>query len=278
MKTNYHSHCNFCDGIADPETIVKAALEKGFDILGFSSHSPLEGEDWPLAHNEVHIYLETIRGLQKKYEDQILILAGMERDFIASEALWQEKQWEKESLDFVIGSVHMVFSKKLNCLMTVDGPEDQILTLIEKGYDGNSRAMVEDYYENLMIMVKTEPFDFVGHLDVVKKRNKAIGFLDESELWYIKKVKTVLEEIHKKGVPIEINTGGILRGATDDLYPSQPILRECFRKDIPIVISSDSHDPRHLDGGFDLALERARDAGYREQMILDQKGWRSISL
>lgn len=278
MKTNYHSHCNFCDGIADPETIVKAALEKGFDILGFSSHSPLEGEDWPLAHNEVHVYLETIRGLQKKYEDQILILAGMERDFIASEALWQEKQWEKESLDFVIGSVHMVFSKKLNCLMTVDGPEDQILTLIEKGYDGNSRAMVEDYYENLMIMVKTEPFDFVGHLDVVKKRNKAIGFLDESELWYIKKVKTVLEEIHKKGVPIEINTGGILRGATDDLYPSQPILRECFRKDIPIVISSDSHDPRHLDGCFDLALERARDAGYREQMILDQKGWRSISL
>ena len=278
MKTNYHTHCNFCDGISDPETVVKIALEKGFNVLGFSSHSPLEGEDWPLAHDEVHTYIQTIRGLQKKYEDQILILAGMERDFIASESLWQENRWEKEKLDFVIGSVHMVFSKKLNRLMSVDGPQDLILKLIDKGYDGNARGMVEDYYDNLAMMVKRESFDFVGHIDVVKKRNKAIGFLDESEGWYMKKVKTVLDLIHSKSVPIEINTGGIFRGATDELYPSQPILRECFRKDIPIVISSDSHDPQHLDSGFDLAVERARDAGYKEQMILDRSGWRAIAL
>ncbi|MBF9018437.1 MULTISPECIES: histidinol-phosphatase [unclassified Oceanispirochaeta] len=278
MKTNYHTHCNFCDGIADPETVVKIALEKGFDVLGFSSHSPLEGEEWPLAHDEVHTYIQTIRGLQKKYEDQILILAGMERDFIVSESPWQEKRWEKETLDFVIGSIHMVFSKKLNRLMSVDGPQDQILELIDKGYDGNARGMVEDYYDNLAMMVKRETFDFVGHIDVVKKRNKVIGFLDESDPWYMKKVKTVLEVIHSKSVPIEINTGGIFRGATDELYPSQPILRECFKKGIPIVISSDSHDPQHLDSGFDLAVERAGDAGYKKQMILDRNGWRSIAL
>jgi histidinol-phosphatase (PHP family) len=35
MKTNYHTHCDFCDGIADPETVVKTAIEKGIDVLGF---------------------------------------------------------------------------------------------------------------------------------------------------------------------------------------------------------------------------------------------------
>lgn len=278
MKTNYHTHCNFCDGIANPETVVRTAIEKGFNILGFSSHSPLEGEDWTLDADEVHAYLKTIRSLRDKYKDSILILAGMERDFIAAEPVWQVRRWENEELDFAIGSVHMVYSEKLNRLMTVDGPQQMILELIEQGFEGNVRAMVEAYYDTLMLMVERETFDFVGHLDVVKKRNKALGFLNESESWYMEKVKSVLDLISRRGVPVEINTGGIFRGATDDLYPSQPILRECCKRDIPVVINSDSHDPLHLDGGFDLAARMAREAGYTSQRVLDREGWKTIPL
>ncbi len=278
MKTNYHTHCNFCDGIADPETVVKTAIDKGFDVLGFSSHSPLEGEAWPLKAGEVELYVKTIRDLAVKYSDRILILAGMEKDFIASEPLWPVNHWESVALDYVIGSVHMVWSEKLGRLGTVDGPESEMIELIEKGYEGNARRLVEDYYDTLALMVQRETFDFIGHLDVIKKRNKAIGFLDESESWYLEKVKGVLDVIRAKGVPLEINTGGIFRGATDDLYPSQPILRECFRREIPIVIGSDSHDPDHLDSGFELAREMAADAGYSEHRVLDKSGWRSISL
>jgi len=278
MRTNYHTHCNFCDGIADPETVVKIALNKGLDILGFSSHSPLEGESWPLLASEVGEYLRTVRDLSRKYADRILILAGMERDFIAAEPLWTFNRWEDLMLDYVIGSVHMIYSERLKRYMSVDGPEDHVRELLEEGYCGNSRQMVEDYYDTLSLMVSRETFDFVGHLDVIKKRNRVMGFLNEEEPWYLDKVFQVLEVIRKKGVPIEINTGGIFRGATDSLYPSQPILRECCRMGIPIVISSDSHDPEHLVSGFDLAREAALDAGYREQFILDLKGWRSIPL
>ncbi|MDC7241025.1 MAG: histidinol-phosphatase [Spirochaetales bacterium] len=278
MKTNYHTHCNFCDGIADPETVVKTAIEKGFDVLGFSSHSPLEGEEWPLKADEVELYVQTIRDLALKYRDDILILAGMEKDFIVSEPVWPVRRWESVQLDYVIGSVHMVWSEKLGRLGTVDGPVDEMVELIEKGYGGNARRLVEDYYDTLALMVERETFDFVGHLDVIKKRNKVIGFLDESQPWYLEKVKTVLDVISRKGVPLEINTGGIFRGATDDLYPSQPILKECFKRGIPVVIGSDSHDPNHLDSGFDLAREKAKEAGYREHMVLDRSGWRSIKI
>ena len=278
MKTNYHTHTTYCDGIADAETVVRAALEQNFDILGFSSHQPLNGEEWTMAAKDVPAYAREIRSLAEKYKKDILILCGMERDFFSKEPVWPVRIWEDIPLDFVIGSVHSVFPPSSDRFASVDGPVEEVKDMIETGYGGNARQMVEDYYDALALMVRRETIDFVGHLDVMKKQNKKLGFLDESEFWYLSKVRSVLDEIARKGVPLEINTGGISRGATDDLYPSQPILRECRKRNIPILINSDAHNPEHLGFAFDRAREAALDAGYREQMILDREGWRSIVL
>jgi histidinol-phosphatase (PHP family) len=278
MKTNYHTHCSLCDGIADPETVVLAAIEKDFDILGFSSHSPLEGEDWTLSMDGVSDYISQIRGLQEKYKNQIQILLGMERDFIPSEPLWPVNRWDNMPLDYTIGSVHMIEVAGEDKLLSVDGPESDLEELIGRVYKGDARLMVEAYYDTVALMVSRETMDFIGHLDVVKKRNRSMGFLNEDAPWYRKKVNDVLDIIEKKGQRLEINTGGISRGATDSLYPSQPILRECFNRSIPIVINSDSHNPEFLDGEFPLAREAAKEAGYREHWILDHQGWRPLPL
>ncbi len=161
---------------------------------------------------------------------------------------------------------------------SVDGPEEEVSYLIDTVYSGDPRKMVEAYYDALALMVSRETMDFVGHLDVVKKRNRSMGFLNEEDSWYIEKVEEVLDLIAEKGLRIEINTGGISRGATDDFYPSRSILARCHKKGIPIVINSDSHDPEHLDGEFPLAAEAAKNAGYREHWILDREGWRAIPL
>jgi len=39
--TNFHSHCDFCDGKAPMEEFVTNAIEMGFTAYGISSHSPL---------------------------------------------------------------------------------------------------------------------------------------------------------------------------------------------------------------------------------------------
>ena len=44
LKTNYHTHTYFCDGKGTPDEIVLEAILKGFNYLGFSSHSA-----WPFA-------------------------------------------------------------------------------------------------------------------------------------------------------------------------------------------------------------------------------------
>ena len=44
LKTNYHSHSEFCDGKGKLEDYVKSAISKGFDVFGFSGHAPLPFE------------------------------------------------------------------------------------------------------------------------------------------------------------------------------------------------------------------------------------------
>ena len=278
MKTNYHTHCSLCDGIADPETVVLTAIEKGFDILGFSSHSPLEGEDWTLSTHGVEEYVKQIRKLKETYSDRISILVGMERDFLPIDPVWPVKEWNGIKLDYVIGSVHSVWVDKEKKFYSVDGSKEDVAYLVNQVFGGDARKMVEAYYDAVALMASRESMDFLGHLDVVKKRNLSMGFLNEDEPWYMKKVEQVLDIITEKGHRIEINTGGISRGATDAFYPSQPILKKCFSRGIPIVINSDSHDPEHLDGEFPLAVEAAKDAGYKEHWILDGNGWRPLPL
>ena len=47
MKTNYHTHTTWCDGKDTPEAVVVAAIDKGFDAIGFSSHAMLPEDDTP---------------------------------------------------------------------------------------------------------------------------------------------------------------------------------------------------------------------------------------
>ena len=48
MKTNYHMHTVWCDGRNTVEEMIRAAIDRGFDEIGFSSHARLpdvvEGE------------------------------------------------------------------------------------------------------------------------------------------------------------------------------------------------------------------------------------------
>ena len=39
IKSNLHTHTTFCDGKNTPEDVVKEAMERGFDIIGFSAHA-----------------------------------------------------------------------------------------------------------------------------------------------------------------------------------------------------------------------------------------------
>ena len=234
MKANYHTHTTFCDGRDTPEAMVLAAIEKGFDELGFSSHSEML-ED-PAA------YVAEIRRLAAKYEGKIKILCGLEADWPCPLDL--------SPYDYVIGSVHFVPTATGRRQGVDKSPED-LREGIRDGFGGSAEAFVRAYFATEREMVATGRFTFVGHPDLVRKFNAKHPFFDEGAAWYREELVKTADAIAACGKPVEINTGAISRGWRDDAYPS-PAFRALLReRGVKFLLSSDSHAAESLDCAFD---------------------------
>ena len=77
-KQSLHTHSVFCDGKNTLEQMVVAAIEKGFDSIGFSAHSYVEeiGE-YSMQEKDTDAYKAEAARLQKCYGDRIRIFCGM---------------------------------------------------------------------------------------------------------------------------------------------------------------------------------------------------------
>jgi histidinol-phosphatase (PHP family) len=277
LKTNYHTHTTFCDGKDSPEKMVQTAIEKGFDILGFSAHSiyPLENE-WHLDVKQYTEYAETIAALKAKYRGKIEILTGYEVDYLPPLCVPNRKTYAALGAEYIIGSVHYITTDRKGeentafptDYFTVDGPVEEVAHGIETIFGGDGKKAVQTYFATEREMLRHGEFDIAGHLDVIRKRNSVLHFFDESEDWYKREIEATAESAAHSGIIVEINTGGIARGAIDDTYPSADFLRELKKHDVPVMINSDAHEAAHLDAAFDLAKKRATDAGYRETVYL----------
>lgn len=297
MKTNYHTHTTFCDGKASVEDNVVAAISKGFDILGFSAHSMLPfSSDWHIASRCVADYIREVKSAAKKYKDKITILCGFEADYlppfttpnidqynnIASAALSQLRNGKNDdqkpspycdcdsNIDYLIGSVHYIVNDK--GYFTADGKPLEIINGLKNYWGGDARAAICEYYAAQRAMLKSGKFTIWAHPDVIRRRNDTLKFFDESDTWYKDEVMATVKVAKAAGVIAELNTGGWARGNIQDIYPSKYFLSLLHNFNIPIIISSDAHDPSLLDFGLDEAKQKARDAGYKEVVYIDIGG------
>ncbi len=280
MKINMHTHTKWCDGKFSAEEMVLSAIEKGFDVLGFSGHCihPLNPEFykpvddvWHIPSEKIKDYAADILRLKEKYSDQIKILLGFEADYFeASEygsAIPDKNAYSDFSPDYLIGAVHFVNTEK--GFYTVDHHAEVIKQNLIKLYskaDGtiDGKKAVCDYFEAERAMLAKGNFDILAHPDLLRKRNGELKIFDEEESWYKEEVKATVKAIAKAGVISEINTGAIARGAMDDVYPSKYFLELLHEHQVPICINSDAHTKDGLDCAFDRAADIAHRAGYTE--------------
>ena len=75
-----------------------------------------------------------------------------------------------------------------------------------------------------------------------------------------------------------MNTGGMSRGAIDSPYPSQYMLEILHDHNVPIAINSDAHSTEHIGYAFDISVEAAVKAGYKESFVLTESGWKAFPL
>ncbi len=252
MKTNYHTHTTWCDGGASAREMAEAAVAKGFDALGFSSHAMLPGDmlDWPLTAEKLPRYAAEIRSLAREYAGRLRIFLGVEADYLEGEASPDRAVYAAATPDYVIGSIHFLRTPG-GAVANVDKSPESFVADVNAHFGGDFRAFAAAYFAAERDMVAKFDFDIVGHPDLLRKFNGRLHWLDEFAGWYLGELEATADAIAASGKLVEVNTGGISRGWMDDAYPS-PAFRSLLRnRGVKFVLSADAHSAAALDCAFD---------------------------
>ena len=250
MKANYHTHTVWCDGKNTVEEVILSAIDKGFDVIGFSSHSTYPDDNActvPVAR--LPGYFSEVRALASRYADRIRVLCGVEADYIPGTTDPDRSRYAEFAPAYIIGSVHYVIAP--------DGervPVDHAPALLSEGiavhFNGDVQAFLRTYFAQERDMVRRFDFDIVGHPDLCRKFNAKHPYYDENAEWYLEELQLTADAIAGSGKLVEINTGAISRGWLDDAYPSVAFRAMLRQRGVKFVLNSDSHSADTLDCAF----------------------------
>lgn len=210
-------------------------------------------------------YCAEIKNLKEKYKEKIEIRLGFEADYIPGVSSPRAAGYEKFQPDFLIGSVHFIYQK--DGIFAVDDSPEKLFDALKKYYKNDEKKLVGEYFAAEREMIEKGGFAILGHADLIRKFNEKFPFFDENAEWYRRELKTLAGVIDSFGVTVEINTGAISRGWKTNPYPSDFLLSLLREKNVPLTFSSDAHSAENLDCGFELAVQCAKKAGYKELVV-----------
>jgi histidinol-phosphatase (PHP family) len=249
------------------EEMISQAIKDDFKLIAFTDHFYLpEGvEDQELkkagpsalTQPEFKKAYKLLQNLKEKYKSQIEVIVGVELDYLPTLVDWTLNELSKFDFDYILGSVHFVYSKKIDKYLPVDFSKKEF----EKACDafGGAREFVSEYFENVKKLAELNLSDAIGHLDLVKKFNSGSEYFDESA----KQVEALLDVIKKNGRIVEINTSGWDKECSEP-YPSKSILEKIKARDIGITIGSDAHAPEKVNNRIEQGLNLAKTIGFKQ--------------
>ena len=251
MLYNYHTHTTYCDGDSPPEEIVKYAIDKGFDIIGFSGHgyTPF---DLSYCITDVDGYKAEIKRLKEKYKNKIRVYLGVEEDAFGLIN-------PREDFDYIIGSSHYFFVDSK--YYPIDSDYDGFKKCLEV-FDGDEIRLAETYYKTFCKYISERKPDIVGHFDLITKYDEidVMRFLNNEK--YFEIAEKYMEEATKNDIIFEVNTGAITRGYRKEPYPHQRLLKIIKKNGGKVTLSSDSHSFNTIDAYFDEAKKILSDVGF----------------
>jgi len=264
ILSNPHTHTNFCDGKNSPEEMVKAAIEAGFTALGFSDHSPTPFDpDFP-GILDMQGYIREIKRLKEKYRGNITIHLGLELDYYS--------EVNRNDYDYIIGAVHYIRDDENGVYYALDSTAEKLEACINNAFGGNALAMVERYYDLVVEVARQRPH-ILAHFDLIRKLNSVNHFFDEESPEYRRIALRALEKAAKSGCIFEINSGGMYRGFTKNPYPAPFLLKRLAEMEVPVILSSDTHEYKSLNYYFDEILSSLPEFGFKEITLLGEQGF-----
>lgn len=246
---DFHAHTVYCDGVNTAEEMIRAAIEKGLEAIGFSGHmyTPFD-TSWCMSTEEQIKYFEEIRELGYKYRDKISVFCGIERDYYS--------EGDTACFDYIIGSVHYVY--KDGSYIPVDESPKILKDAVDMYYGGDWLEFCRDYYRLEADVYNKTHCNIIGHFDLVTKFNKRECFFDEKNREYRDIAKTALARLAAENVIFEINTGAVSRKYKNKPYPAAFLLDELQKLGGSVILSGDSHSGETLAYDFKKSLKLAK--------------------
>jgi histidinol-phosphatase (PHP family) len=245
MRVDLHNHTTRCNhATGSMEDYIKRAIELKIDIYGFSDHAPMPFEpEYRMDIKHSNDYENEVLFLKEKYKNDIDIRLAYEVDFMSNKA-YMEDRVLNSNVDYLIGSVHFLDT------WGFDNPE--YLKEYEKQ---NIDDIWIKYFNTIEDMAKTNYFEVVGHLDLIK----VFKYLPKKDIKSI--AYNALKQIKKSNMTIEINSAG-LRKPIKEQYPSKSLLELAYELDIDITFSSDAHSVEQVGYKYDEVKNIAKQVGY----------------
>lgn len=254
FKWDGHTHSQFCPhGSQDStEKMIEKAIKLGFTHYSITEHAPLpEGllanqrlqKELALQPNEIEDYFRHVKELKSKYRSQIVILSGLEVDYLPDHLEYTQdllSQWS-HSIDDWILSIHLLEGKKgLECIDF--SPEDFQKGLVQ--YYGSIDKVHYVYWRTFekMLTIKFQGVipQRIGHMGLINKFTK-VHSMKNSNTEKIQFFESIFNTIQTRGLTIDVNVAGFTYPLSNNGYLTKPMQYWCNKLKIKMVYGSDAH-------------------------------------
>lgn len=251
---NLHAHTQFCDGRDSMAEICAAACESGMKYFGFTPHSPVPVESsCNMAREDVRAYLEECARLKDEYAGRMGVMSSLEIDFLGPDWGPHVDYFCNLDLDYRLGSVHFVPTREgeqVDC----DGNFEGFSRNLALKFGGDTRYVVEKYFEQVLTMLERGGLDLLGHFDkIASNASQAYPGLEE-EGWYVALVDDVISHAQSTGVVVEINTKAWADKGR--FFPAERWWGKLRESGLVIAVDSDAHYAGKVTAGREEAMHR----------------------
>ncbi len=264
MITDYHVHLE-----TGPYTIewvlkyLEVAKNRNISDLGFSEHGYRFKQSKSMLFNpwieerQTENIEEYVTLILKAKKQGLPVKLGIELDYIPNKEKEIENFLKDYPWDYVIGSVHWIDNWGFDLQEMKNNWENKAVINVYK-----------EYFNIIKNLLAFKQFDILGHVDVIK----VLGHKpkeSENEILFNMYDKLV-NQIKESNITVEVNTAG-LRKPVLELYPSPQLMKRLTENNIPLILNSDAHQPKHVGEDYDIAINYFRKYNVDKISTFDQR-------
>lgn len=232
-KTNYHMHTKRCmHASGSDEEYVLAAIQNGYEEIGFSDHTPWRYDSDFVAHMRMPLsqfddYYASIASLRDKYKNQISIKIGLECEYFPKYMEWLTSFIKEKKLDYIIFGNHYDSTDESRIYFGTACEQDE---------------MLQRYVAEAIDGMKTGLYAYLAHPDLFMRGRRTF---DEQAKLASKAICEAAKELH---IPLEYNLAGAAYNKIMNTvqYPHPSFWKIAAEVGNQAIIGVDAHEPQAM--------------------------------